>query len=43
MFIPRAFIMFAYEMSSSCSTSEARLITKKLRLSVEFTNSYTPQ
>ena len=29
MFIPNVFIMFASEMSSSCSTSEAWLITKK--------------
>ena len=35
MFIPYVFIMFPYEMYSSCSTSEARLITKKSRLFVE--------
>ena len=29
MFIRQVFIMLAYEMSLSCSTSEARLITKK--------------
>ena len=29
MFIPYVFIMFTYEMSSSCSNSEARLTTKK--------------
>ena len=37
MFIPHVFIMFAYEMSSSCGTSEARLITKKRRSSLELT------
>ena len=35
MFLPHVFIIFAYEMPLSCSTSEARLITKKWHLSVE--------
>ena len=37
MFILHVFIMFAYEMSSSYSSSEAGFMTKKLRLSVELT------
>ena len=37
MFISHVFIMFAYEMSSSYSSSEAGLKTKKLCLSVELT------
>ena len=37
MFILHVFIMFAYEMSSSYSSSEAGFMIKKLRLSVELT------